>query len=68
MAKGKTIKAKIRRAIFAATVYQIWLERNSRMHHGIPRTEQQVVEQIWDFVQHKRAMKIGEIFFFKYAL
>jgi hypothetical protein len=44
--KGKSFRASLCKVAWWATVYHLWLQRNSRIHGGVIKTEEQIVRDI----------------------
>ena len=44
--KGKSFRASICNMAWWATVYHLWLQRNSKVYGGVIKTEEQIVQDI----------------------
>lgn len=59
---GKNIKAKVRRVVFAASVYHIWLEQNARSHQSGSRDWQALADSIMISIQTWNDIDIQLVF------
>lgn len=58
MTKGKSFKAKVRKALFSTTVYFVWWERNLRVHDHVRRDSQQLAELIVESVHNRLSINL----------